>query len=51
MGDQILIVLKLPMDIGKINVVLATIADTWPKSKVDLDGDEGWIITVGPDES
>jgi hypothetical protein len=48
-GDRITIVLRLPMDVHKINTVLNALADTWPLASIDLNGPDGWLIAVGPD--
>lgn len=48
-SDRITVVLRLPMDIDKVNKVLGALADTWPLAKINLNGPGGWLIEVGPD--
>ena len=50
MSDRVTIVINLPVTVDDFNRVLKAVGETWPHAMVNNDGENGWLVEVGPDE-
>lgn len=50
MGDRITIIIHLPVAVDDFNHVVHAVAERWPNVMLNTNGEDGWLIEVGPDE-
>jgi hypothetical protein len=50
MGDRLTVIIHLPIEVRDFNRLLTTLADIDPDVLVNTNGEDGWLIEIGPDD-